>query len=127
MAADALTELFLIGGNHLWQVNAPGGSFTDLGGGWSGPTVMTSIYNTLYIVQNSRLWKVTTSGSFTQLGQPVWAGATSIAGKLDTSDAVYIIQDSRLFRVNVSDGTYAQLGGASWGGPTLMVCTATFS
>jgi hypothetical protein len=33
---------------------------------------------------------------------------------------LYVIQNSYLHKVNASTGSYTLLGGAAWGGPTLM-------
>jgi len=137
IANDAFTNLFLIGGNHLWRLttNAPEG-YTDLGGGWNGSLTPMTIHSgslsqddtRVYIVQNSRLWRVTRTGVATPLGGAVWAGATSIAIR-DQASSLYIIQDSRLFTVDLSNdsGTYHQLGSAVWTGATLMVVTETVS
>jgi hypothetical protein len=137
IANDAFTNMFLIGGNHLWRLttNAPGG-YTDLGGGWNGSVTPMTIHSggfsqddtRVYIAQNSRLWRVTRTGVATQLGGAVWAGATSIAMR-DNTNSLYIIANSRLFTVDLSNdsGNATQLGGADWGGATLMVVTETFS
>ena len=68
----------------------------------------------LYIVQADRLHRMTdadNSGAYTVLGDPIWTDTTSMTS---CEDSLYIISNSRLYKVNPNSGARTQLGGAVW-------------
>jgi hypothetical protein len=77
----------------------------------------------LYIEQDGKLWRADgATGDFVPVPGPVtnadWSGATSMA-TLD--QALYVVLNSQLHKVDPSSGVDEILGGPDWGGPTSMV------
>lgn len=101
------------------QVLYPNTYYEQLGGvDWYNTNAVTSLDGWIYLVQNSRLYKVNANdGSYEQLGGANWYNAnamTSLNGWL------YIVKNSRFYKVDPSDGTYTQLGGAVWSNTNAM-------
>lgn len=88
-------------------------NFERIGGAWWNQTIgITNWGGYVYIVHNSRLYKVDAStGSYTQLGGAVWNQAVAITSY---GSYLYILHASKLYQVDPSTGSYTQLGGASW-------------
>jgi hypothetical protein len=90
-------------------------SYTQLGGAnWqTGISDMTSLNGWLYIIENGRLYRASSSnGRYTQLGGVNWQ--TGVIMMTSLNGWLYVIENSRLYRVNPNDGSYTQLGGANW-------------
>jgi hypothetical protein len=119
-AARLGSSLYIIQNSRLHQVNPADGSFSVLGGpDWAGPTSMTATGSTLYIAQDDGIWRISnlSTGAYTRIGTPVWSGTTSMAA---LGSSLYVIQNSRLHKVNPTDGSFSVLGNPDWAGATTM-------
>jgi hypothetical protein len=116
--------IHIITNGSIWRVATLDGSRTLMSGNvdWSGPTQMDWNVSTgkLYVVQADRLVRMNdadNSGAWTTLGGPIWTNTTSMAS---FGNFLYIISNSRLYRVNPNTGSRTALSGPIWTGPTRM-------
>lgn len=123
---DTDDHLYIIQAGSLWRANENTGAYARLGpaGAWTGSTRMSSGSEcddrpgNLYVIQDGVVWDVRTSdGAYFPLNTENWAGATSMRC---FNDYLYIVWGEHLYRMDPILGTYTVLGGANWGGPTLM-------
>jgi hypothetical protein len=115
----------VIKNSHMYRYGGPDYSAVDLGSGWGGSVYLTHA-NTNddlagYVTQAGSLWRVDDmTGAFQRVGMAnFWPNVRAMAG---FRGWLYIIQDSKLWRVNRTDGSAGAMHGGAldWGGNVLM-------
>lgn len=81
-------------------------------GTWSTTKAMTSIGDTLFAVDNQRLYRINkTTGVYTQIGSLLW---TDTKAMTSLNGFLYIVENQRIYKVNVATGVATVLGTGLW-------------
>jgi hypothetical protein len=116
-------NLFIVQNNSLYRADTNTGAWTQLGplNAWAGETSMAAdSMGGLYIYQASAngIYSVNmSSGAWTLIGSNSYPNGTALAA---TNNLVYFTQNSRLYKVTPTTGTFSQLGSAVWGSVAAM-------
>jgi hypothetical protein len=131
-SSAAADDLLVLQGNYLHKVDDSTGSYTALGGeNWPNTTSMTfwEWDDRVYTISDEAMWRVSPyNGTYQKVTDEIWPGPTLITtaptGSFTGGDfpqpieAVYVIQDSYLWRVSMNwqtvEGTETALGTAAW-------------
>jgi hypothetical protein len=129
-------KLYIVQADRLYSMDDADntGSYTILGEpAWTNTTSMTSYGDSLYIISNSQLYRVTANtGARTALSGPIWTGPTRMTKQFwGLSGALYVVQAGALHEVDPNDGSFEVIGrGGWWSATTSMSChyeAATFT
>ncbi|MGN6420849.1 MAG: M57 family metalloprotease [Pseudobacter sp.] len=79
---------------------------------WATTDAMTSMGDTLFAVDNQRLyWINKTTGVYTQIGTQLW---TATKAMTSLNGFLYIVENQRIYKVNVATGIATIIGPGVW-------------
>lgn len=111
---------FSWGGFPTGDVNAVTGMYPKLASGhtqvgtgtWSTTKAMTSAGDTLFAVDNQRLYRINkTTGVYTQIGTLLW---TATKAMTSLNGFLYIVENQRIYKVSLATGVATILGPGIW-------------
>lgn len=81
-------------------------------GTWSTTKAMTNVGDTLFAVDNQRLYRINkTTGVYTQIGTLLW---TATKAMTSLNGFLYIVENQRIYKVSLATGVATILGPGIW-------------